>query len=95
MPESSSAVVVSSFGRTIPSARRYSRKASDRGIRRAFGVTERSLEMLERRRWGWSAYLGCQEWNEQFRICDLVIGSKGSWRKGCTSSSEDISQRQD
>jgi hypothetical protein len=50
MPESSSAVVISSFGKMIPSARRYSRKASDNGIRRAFGVTERSLEALERTR---------------------------------------------
>ena len=61
MPESSSAVVLASFGRTIPSARRYSRKASDSGIRRAFGVKGRRLQTLEGRRGGANAYLGYHE----------------------------------
>lgn len=47
MPLSSSAaaraLALSSGGRKIPSARRYDRKESVRGINRAFGVIERYL----------------------------------------------------
>ena len=55
-------------------------KASERGIKRALGVTERSLGGLERRWTGWEAYLGYQEWKEQLRMWDLVMGGKGSSR---------------
>ena len=62
----------------ILSVRRYSRKASDRGIRWPFRVTVRSLEMSKRRRRGRERFLGVQE-VEQCKTYDLGIGSKSNW----------------